>query len=48
MSVCVCAGGAATAGAGGLAGQHQLRELCAPHHAGLARVHVNVGAFQCI
>lgn len=43
-SICVsetcdvlCAGGAAAAGAGGLAGQHQLRELRAPHHAGLTR-----------
>lgn len=30
------AGGAAAAGAGGLAGQHQLRELRASHHARLS------------
>lgn len=35
MRACV-AGGAAAAGAGGLAGEYQLRELRAPHHAGLS------------
>lgn len=29
-------GGAAAAGPGGLAGEHQLREFRAPHHAGLS------------
>lgn len=33
--MCGFAGGAAAAGAGGLAGQHQLRKLRASHHAGL-------------